>query len=155
MSKIEMMLTRGSKFDPFQMVHDAGVHAVGQRPAADAGTIVGRSGCRRVRIHSLPSPFGGLQWGCRRRSHAKSQSVNVSSLFFFCLFFPLYIRYDKTHRKYLYAHKHTRRTAPSVAFICLVESMRCHQFVIGRSSFSLFLWRKRKRKNWKKTNIKI
>ena len=57
------------------MVHDAGVHADGQRPAADARAVVGRPGRRRVRVHTTPSLFGGLQRRCRRRSHAKSQSV--------------------------------------------------------------------------------
>lgn len=60
-----------------QMVHDASVHADGQRAAADAGAVVGRSRRRRVRVHLTPRPFGGLQRGRRRRSDATSQSVNI------------------------------------------------------------------------------
>lgn len=59
------------------MVHDASVHADGQRAAADAGAVVGRSRRRRVRVHLTPRPFGCLQRGRRRRSDATSQSVNI------------------------------------------------------------------------------
>ena len=60
-----------------QMVHDASIHVDSQRSFADAWTFVGRSGRCRVRVHFTPGPFSGLQWRCRRRSHAKSQSVNI------------------------------------------------------------------------------
>jgi hypothetical protein len=63
-----------------QMVHDASVHVDSQRSFADAWTFVGRSRRCRIRVHFTPGPFSGLQWRCRRRSHAKSQSVNIHTI---------------------------------------------------------------------------
>lgn len=60
-----------------QMVHDAGVHADGQRRAAIARAVVGRAGRRRGRVHAPARRSRRVQRGRRRRGHATSQSVSI------------------------------------------------------------------------------